>query len=105
MDWVSDLKQLLGEGLYPGSLRRIMECCDRGLKENEQALAAFVIRSIVGELLREWEGQAVTVAETRRAERQLKPPLEAIAAGLTRGEPAAALGASLDALVHAFVTL
>ena len=105
MDWVSDLKQLLGEGMYPHNLRRIMECCDRGLKENEQALAAFVIRSLVGELLREWEGQAVTVAETRRAERQLTPRLEAVVAGLQRGQPAATLGAPLDELVRAFVAL
>jgi hypothetical protein len=105
MDWVSDLKQWLGEGLYPHNLRRIMECCDRGLKENEQALAAFVVRSVVGELLREWEGQAVAVAETRRVERQLKPGLEAGVAGLERREPAAKLAESLDGLVRAFVTL
>jgi hypothetical protein len=105
MDWVSDLKQFLGEGLYPHNLRRIMECCDRGLKENEQALAAFVIRSMVGDLLREWEGQAVTVAETRRTERQLTPRLESVVAGLQRGEPAAKLGAALDELVRAFVAL
>lgn len=105
MDWVSDLKQWLGEGLYPHNLRRIMECCDRGLKEHEQALAAFVIRSVVGELLREWDGQAVTVAETRRTERQLKPRLEAVVAGLERKEPAAKLAGALDELVHSFVTL
>lgn len=105
MDWVSDLKQWLGEGLYPHNLRRIMECCDRGLKENEQALAAFVIRGVVGELLREWEGQAVAVAETRRAERQLKPCLEAVVSGLQRREPPAKLADGLDGLVRAFVTL
>lgn len=105
MDWVSDLKQLLGEGLYPHNLRRIMECCDRGLKENEQALAAFVIRSVVGELLREWEGQAVAVAETRRAEKQLKPCLEAVVAGLQKHEPAAKLAGALEELVRAFAAL
>jgi hypothetical protein len=105
MDWVSDLKQLLGEGLYPHNLRRIMECCDRGLKENEQALAAFVIRGVVGELLREWEGQAVTVAETRRAERQLQPALEAVVTGLEQHQPAAALAPALEGLARAFATL
>lgn len=105
MDWVADLKQLLGEGLYPHNLRRIMECCDHGLKEDEQALAAFVIRGVVGELLREWEGQAVTVEEARRAERQLKPRLEAVVAGLERREPAATLAQSLEGLVRSFATL
>jgi hypothetical protein len=105
MDWVSDLKQWLPEGLYPHNLRRIMECCDRGIKENDHALAAFVIRSVVGELLREWEGQAVTVTETRRAERQLTPRLEAAVAGLERREPAAKLAVHLEELVRAFAAL
>jgi hypothetical protein len=105
MDWVSDLRQLLGEGLYPHNLRRIMECCDRGLKEQEQALAAFVIRGVVGELLREWEGQAIAVAETRRVESQLKPCLEAVVGGLQKHEPASRLAGALEELVRRFAAL
>lgn len=105
MDWVMDLKQRLAEGLYPHNLRQIMECCNRGLEEREQALAAFVIRSVAGELLREWEGQAVTVEEAHRAERRLGPPLEAVVAGLGRGEAPAALARDLEALVRAFAAL
>ncbi len=105
MDWVSDLRQLLAEGLYPHNLRRIMECCDRGLKENQQALAAYVIRSVSGDLLREWEGQAVLVEEARRAERELRPTLEAVVAALERGEPPQRMTTLLDTLVRTFVSL
>jgi hypothetical protein len=95
----------VAEGLYPENLRRIVERCDRGLKEPGRALGAYVIRSVVGDLLREWEGQAVTVAETRRAGRELGPPLAAVAAALERGDPPARLAPLLDELVRAAVTL
>lgn len=105
MDWVSDLEQLVAEGLYLHNLRRILECCDRGLKEEERALGAYVVRSVVGDLLREWEGRAVTVEETRRAERELKPRLTAVAAALERREPPARLAPLLNELVRTAATL
>lgn len=86
MPWVSDLKQLLGEGLYLHNIRRIIECCDRGLKEEQHALAAYVVRSVVADLQRDWEGQAVTVEEARRVEARLLPALSAVVAGIERGD-------------------
>ena len=105
MDWVGDLRQLVAEGLYLHNLRRILECCDRGLKEEERALAAYVVRSVVADLLREWEGRAVTVEETRRAERELKPRLIAVASALERGDSPVPLAPLLGELVRTSVTL
>jgi len=105
MEWVNEIKQLLADGLYPDNLRRIIECCERGLKEGQHVLPAYVIRSVIGDLQRDWEGRAVLVAEARRTETELRPLLEAVAAGLLRGDSLQAMSAPLDTLVRAWVFL
>lgn len=104
-EWANEIKQLLADGLYMHNLRRIMECCEQGIKEEEHALAAYVIRSVVADLHREWEGQAVRVDDARRTETRLRPPLEAVVAALLRGDSPEAISAPLNALVRAWVSL
>lgn len=105
MEWVNELKQLAADGLYPDNLRRIMECCERGLKEGRHILPAYVIRSVIGDLQREWEGRAVLVEEARRTEAELRPLLEAVATSLLRGDSVQAIATPLDALVSAWISL
>lgn len=103
--WANELRQLLAEGLYVHNLHRIMECCEQGLKDEQDVLPAYVIRSVVGDLRREWEGQAVSVDDARRTETLLRPPLEAVAMALLRGDSPYAIATLLDALVRAWVSL
>jgi len=103
--WANEIRQLLADGLYMHNLRRIMECCEQGLKEEEHALAAYVIRSVIADLHREWEGQAVRVDDARRTESRLRPPLEAVVTALSRRDSLQALAGPLEALVRAWVSL
>jgi hypothetical protein len=103
--WANEIKQLLADGLYLHNLRRIMECCEQGFKEEQHALPAYVIRSVIADLHREWEGQAVRVDDARRTETRLLPHLEAVVAALLRGDSLEAISAPLSSLVRAWVSL
>jgi len=105
MNWVTELKQLLDDGLYLHNLRRMTECCERGLKEGQHVLPAYVLRSVIADLHREWEGRAVRVEEVRRSEARLRPALEAVVASLLAGQPVQALTTPLEALVRAWASL
>lgn len=105
MDWVSELNTRLGEGLYLHNLRQITECCERGLKEGQGVLAAYVIRSVITDLHRDWEGRAVLVEEVRKVEAALRPALDAVVEALRRGDPPAALADRLERLVRAWLSV
>jgi hypothetical protein len=104
-DWANDVAKVLAEGLYLHNLRTIVEHCDRGLKEGTAVLPAYVIRSVVSDLHREWDGRAVQVDETRRAEARLRPALQAAVEAVRRGAAGPALTAALEDLVRAWQTL
>lgn len=104
-EWANDVAKLLAEGLYLHNLRTIVEHCDRGLKEGRAILPAYVIRSVVTDLHREWEGRAVQVDEARRAEVRLRPALQAAAEAVRRGDAGPALTAALEDLVRAWQSL
>ena len=104
-DWANNVATLLADGLYLHNLRALVEHCDRGLKEGGAALLpAYVIRSVVTDLHREWDGRAVQVDETRRAEANLRPALQAAVEAVRRGETGPALTAALEQLVRAWHT-
>jgi hypothetical protein len=103
MDWVSELGTRLGEGLYIHNLRQITECCERGMKEGPAVLPAYVIRSVIADLARDWEGRAVHVEEVRRVEAALRPVLQQIVEALGRGEAAGAVAERLDRLVRVWL--
>jgi hypothetical protein len=72
-EWAHDVGKLLADGLYLHNLRAIVEHCDRGLKEEGAALLpAHVIRSVISDLHREWEGRAASTA-ARRARASRRP--------------------------------
>jgi hypothetical protein len=102
MDWVSELEACLPEGLYVHNLRRIVLACERGMKEEGPVLPAYVVRSVVADLLRDWEGEAVLVDEVRRVERLLLGPLQAVVRALRTGAPEAARTGHLEQLVRAW---
>jgi hypothetical protein len=86
MDWVRELGVPLGDGLYIHNLRQITECCERGMKAGPAVLPAYVIRSVIADLARDWEGRAVRVDEVRRVEAEMRPVLQEIVEALGRGE-------------------
>ncbi|HEY7678003.1 MAG TPA: hypothetical protein VIG69_13080 [Candidatus Methylomirabilis sp.] len=104
-DWANDVAELLAEGLYLHNLRTIVEHCDRGLKEGRAVLPAYVIRSVVTDLHREWDGRAVQVDEARRAEGRLRPALQAAVEAVRRDAAGPALVATLEDLVRAWHSL
>ncbi len=104
-DWANEVAKLLAEGLYLHNLRAIVEHCDRGLKEGKALLPAYVIRSVVTDLHREWEGRAVQVDETRRAEQHLQPALQAAVEALRRGGAGPGVTSALEDLVRAWQSL
>ncbi len=101
-EWASDVAMLLAEGLYLHNLRTIVEHCDRGLKEGTAILPAYVIRSVVTDLHREWDGRAVQVDEARRAEERLRPALQAAVETVRRGAAGAAVAGAMEDLVRAW---
>ncbi len=101
-EWASDVAKLLAEGLYLHNLRTIVEHCDRGLKEGAAILPAYVIRSVVMDLHREWDGRAVQVDEAQRAEERLRPALQAAVETVRRGAAGPAVAAALEDLVRAW---
>lgn len=103
MDWIAELKQRLAEGLYLHNLQQITESCDRGLKDGQGGLPAYVVRSVVADLAREWEGRAVSVDEARRLEAALRPALDGVVGALERHESPEAVAARLDTLVRAWL--
>ncbi len=105
MDWVMELKGRLAGGLYLHNLRQIVECCERGFKDGPAVLPAYVIRSVVADLARDWEGRAVTVEEARQVEGTLRPALDEVVGALLRGEPVPVLTGALERLVRAWASL
>lgn len=102
-DWASSVATLLADGLYLHNLRAIVEHCDRGLREGGPALLpAYVIRSVITDLHREWDGRAVQVDEARRAEDRLRPALQAAVEAARRGETGPSMTAALEDLVRAW---
>ena len=104
-DWASEVAKLLAEGLYLHNLRRIVEHCDRSLKEGRDILPAYVVRSVVTDLHREWDGRAVQVDEARGAEECLRPALQAAVEAVRRGVGGPALTGALEGLVRAWQSL
>jgi hypothetical protein len=60
------------------------------------------MRSVLGDLQRDWDGRAVQVDEVRQAEAVLKPALLAVLARVRSGDAEAV---ELDALVRVWMTL
>ena len=104
-DWANEVAKLLAEGLYLHNLRTIVDHCDRGLKEGQDVLAAYVIRSVVTDLHREWDGRAVQVDEARRAEQRLRPALQAAVEAVRCAGGGPAPTAALEDLVRAWQSL
>ncbi len=100
IDWAFEVSALLEEGFYLHNLRAIVEHCDRGLKEGKAILPAYVICSVVTDLHREWDGRAIQVDETRRAELRLRPALQAVVNAVRRGEGDPQVMAALEDLVR-----
>ena len=100
VDWAVEVSTLLEEGFYLHNLRSIVEHCDRGLKEGRAILPAYVVRSVVMDLHREWEGRAVQVDETRRVELRLRPALQAAVDVVRRDEGGPTVLAALEELVR-----
>jgi hypothetical protein len=105
IDWALEISRLLEEGFYLHNLRSIVEHCDQGLKEGKAILAAYVIRSVVTDLHREWEGRAVQVDEIRRAEQRLRPAMQAVMETARRGESGPQAMTTLEDLVRTWHTL
>jgi len=105
IDWALEVSTLLEEGFYLHNLRSIVEHCDRGLKEGNAIVPAYVIRSVVTDLHREWEGRAVQVDETRRAELRLRPALQAVVDAVGRDESGPQVMAALQDLVRTWHSL
>lgn len=106
MEWIDDCAKCLDNGLYPHSLIRIRECCERGLKaQGPDRLAAYVIRSITAELLRDWDDRALQVDETHHAEKELVPALRSVLGALREGAPPATVAERLDLLVQVWAAL
>ncbi len=105
VDWTTEVSKLLDEGFYLHNLRAIVDHCDRGIKDGSAILPAYVIRSVVTDLHREWDGRAVQVDEIRRAEQRLRPALQAAVGAVRRGESGPALQAALEGLVLAWQSL
>ena len=105
MDWVSELRARLGDGLYLHNLRQITECCERGMKAGAAVLPAYVIRSVIADLARDWEGRAVQVDEVRRVEAGLSPILKDLVEALGRGEASGAVAGHLYRLVRAWLAI
>jgi hypothetical protein len=104
MEWIRELQECLADGLYIHNLRRISECCERGLKQADGAvLPAYVIRSVVSDLHRDWDGQAVLVDEVRRVERLLVPALEDVVRALRDSAGPAEVTERLERLVKAWL--
>jgi hypothetical protein len=102
---VRELGERLAGGLYIHNLRQITEVCERGMKAGPAVLPAYVIRSVIADLARDWEGRAVHVEEVRRVEAELRPVLQEIVQALERGEAAGPLAGRLDRLVQAWLAL
>jgi len=105
VDWAFDVSTLLEEGFYLHNLRSIVEHCDRGLKEGGAILPAYVIRSVVMDLHREWEGRAVQVDETRQTELRLRPALQAAVDAVRNHASGPAVMAALEELVRVWHSL
>ncbi len=100
--WADEVARLLAEGFYLHNLRAIVEQCDRGLKEEDALLPAYLIRSVVTDLHREWDGRAVQVDETRRIEARLRPALQSAVEAVRRQDAGPGLVRALEDLVRAW---
>ena len=105
VDWAIEVSRLLEEGFYLHNLRSIVEHCDRGLKEGKAILPAYVVRSVVMDLHREWEGRAVQVDETRRVELRLRPAFQAAVNAVRRDDGGPTVMAALEELVRIWHSL
>lgn len=105
MNWVSELKQRMADGLYLHNLQQITECCERAMKESHAVIPAYVIRSVIADLHRDWEGRAVLVDEARRVEAVLRPALDQVVEALLHGEPPQAVVDHLERLVKAWLSV
>jgi hypothetical protein len=104
-NWANEVSALLAERLHLHNLRAIIEQCDRGLKEGGALLPAYVIRSVISDLHREWEGRAVQVDEARRVETELRPALLSAVEAVRRGDAGLGLAGALENLVRAWLSL
>ncbi|PZR82547.1 MAG: hypothetical protein DLM68_15860 [Hyphomicrobiales bacterium] len=78
MQWATNIKKLLKDGLYVHNLRRIEDVAWEAVKNGQSPCPAYVIFQISRGIADCWDDGPLLVTEAKRVEDALRPSIEAV---------------------------